>query len=68
MGGQGLDLGAGRGVDGKRGLDKDEQMTLSLCLGEGDWWAGAHLAGVPLNGEYYSKGLGQGCEAGRCRP
>lgn len=32
----GLDLGAGNGVEGNGGLDKGEEVSRSLCRGEGD--------------------------------
>lgn len=40
----GLDLGAGFGVEGEGDLDKGEEVSRSLCWGEGDWRAGVHLA------------------------
>lgn len=41
---EGLDLGAGIGVEGKGDLDKGEEGSRRLCRSEGEWRAGAHLA------------------------
>lgn len=41
---EGLDLGAGIGVEGKGDLDKGKEGSRRLCRSEGEWRAGAHLA------------------------
>lgn len=62
----GLDLGTGSGGRAGGGSDKGEEVSVSLCRGEGNWRAGSHLARVPQSWNYHSKSLGWGCKAGQC--